>query len=144
MCSISRPSTQDKKFVICVLWGREDKIGSGGGEAMVMGRGSAMTTGDLRVTLGTSYPQGSPNLAIASKPGQARWVSVSAQVPVVSIELTTKGQKVWPMNVLGCLLKWVLYSSPEADLPGVILQWPLRDKGHSFYHMVLKNNSKSS
>lgn len=71
-------------------------------------------------------------------------ISVYAQVAVESTEPTAEGHRAWPMNARGCLLKVDSVIFTRSGSPWSISQWPPRNKGQNFYHMVLKNNSKSS
>lgn len=131
VCSISRSPTEDT-FVIYELWGKGGKADSGWGQGTYMWPALLL---EAR-TSGRCYRQQSS--------GRKRRFLCEHGVAAEAAEPASGGRRGWLMNVLVCLLKvdsviLARNRSPWSNSPR-----PLRNKGQSFYHRVLKRNSKSS
>lgn len=123
------------------------------GQGVVLGD-RTMTAGEIGMwpafllgtkTFGTRYSQGSTNGAPARKVRQTgEAFFVHRKWLLESGEPTSEGQRVWPVNALGCLLKVNSIILTRSRSPWSNSQSPLRNKGQSFYQMVLKRNNKSS
>ena len=125
------------------LWGKGGKPDSGWGQGgSGSGRGQCPDYRELICglldcwTLGMCYPQ-------QSSDGKRRFlcghgVAMEAAVPA------SEGHRGWPVNALGCLLRVDSIILTRNRSLWSNSPWPLRNKAQSFYHRVLKRNSKSS
>ena len=77
---------------------------------------------------------------LVSLDGKRRFLCAPG-VAVEAAKPASEGRQGWPTNALGCLLKVDSIILTRNGSPWNSSPWPLRNKGQSFYHTVLKRNS---